>query len=399
MVCLVCGGERVEESLDVGAHPVASFFLERQDADEQAFPLRLGQCDNCATVQMMQPVPHTALVPPYDWLLAREPEEHLDGSVEDILAYGTLEANSVIAGISYKDDTTVNRFRAKGFANTWRLDLKQDLGVDDPRANIETVQKFCTPERMEKVAAARGAADLLIVRHITEHAEDLRAFLSGLGALVKDGGLLMLEIPDCAANLHNHDYCMVWEEHSLYFTPETFALIPPLGGFETLSLDVHPRPFENSLVLIARKTDVPYAVTATVPEQRGILKEYSAAYGPAKAEIRARLEAVRDNEGPIALFGAGHLAHAFVNFMDIADLVDFVADDTPQKQGKFLPGARLPILPSAALLERGVKLCLLALSINNEDAVIGRNAPFVDAGGTFRSIFRSSPRSVFDASE
>ena len=56
----------------------------------------------------------------------------------------------------------------------------------------------------------------------------------------------------------------------------------------------------------------------------------------------------------IALFGAGHLACAFANFMGVTDLIDFVADDTPQKQNKFLPGARLPILPSAALAERKI---------------------------------------------
>ena len=95
------------------------------------------------------------------------------------------------------------------------------------------------------------------------------------------------------------------------------------------------------------------------------------------------------------MFGAGHLACAFANFMGVADLIEFVADDTPQKQNKFLPGARLPIVPSAALAERGIKLCLLALSIGNEDAVIGRNDAFARAGGMFRSIFRASPRSIF----
>jgi hypothetical protein len=81
--------------------------------------------------------------------------------------------------------------------------------------------------------------------------------------------------------------------------------------------------------------------------------------------------------------------------MGVADLIDFVADDTPQKQSKFLPGARLPIVPSAALVERKIALCLLALSINNEDNVIKRNEGFVRQGGTFRSIFRASPRSIF----
>jgi hypothetical protein len=151
-------------------------------------------------------------------------------------------------------------------------------------------------------------------------------------------------------------------------------------------------------VLLARKTGAPgpVRIAADANRQQGeLFEQYARAYEPAKRQLRALLEAERASAGPIALFGAGHLACAFANFMEVADLIDFVADDTPQKQDKFLPGARLPILSSQALVERGVGLCLLALSINNEDKVIARNAAFVEAGGRFRSIFRASPRSIF----
>ena len=396
MACLVCGSKHVVEHLDVGHHAVASFFLVEKDAPERNLALALGECETCGTIQMMEPVPHDALIPPYDWLFAREPEEHLDEVVDTIIGLAPLPRDAVIGALSYKDDTTVERFRNKGFSNTWRVSLTDDLGVTNSAANIETVQKLTNPATMRPIAARRCAADILIVRHITEHAEDVGAFMQGLAELVKPGGLLMLEVPDCTDNLRLHDYCMVWEEHSLYLTPETLSLLPSLGGFEPIKLDIFPRPFENSLVLLARKTGKPIQPgSEAARKQIGMLKTYAEAYVPAKKALRATLEKVRAEQGPIALFGAGHLAHAFTNFMDVTDLIDFVADDTPQKQGKFLPGARLPILPSAELVNRKVGLCLLALSINNENAVIARNSGFEAAGGAFRSIFRASPRSIF----
>lgn len=398
MACLVCGSASVVERLDVGRHPVATFYLERQDASERDFRLAVGQCRDCGTIQSTQIVPHDALIPPYDWLFAREPEEHLDEVVDQIAALPGLGPDSVIGALTYKDDTTVERFRRKGFTNTWRVKLDEDLGVENPAANIETVQKLTNPVTMAEIAARRGAADVLIVRHITEHAENLIAFIEGLAALVKPGGVLMLEVPDCTDNLRLKDYCMIWEEHSLYLTPATFAALSSIGGFEPIRTDVYPRPFENSLVQLARKTGTPgkVRISAEAKSQVGLLEAYADAYEPAKRELRAKLERVRAEKGPIALFGAGHLACAFANFMDVADLIDFVVDDTPQKIDKFLPGARLPILPSAALVERKVAVCLLALSINNEDAVIGRNAAFTQVGGEFRSIFRASSRSIFD---
>jgi hypothetical protein len=397
MLCLVCGSDAVVEELDAGRHPVSSFFLREADAPERKFRVALGQCAACGTVQSTAPVPHDALVAPYDWLFAREPEEHLDEVVEQIAALPGIGPRSVIAGLTYKDDSTVERFAKKGFANTCRVQLAEDLGVSNPNASIETVQKLTTPDRMAEIAVRRGQADVLIVRHITEHTEDPAAFLGGLAELVKPGGILMLEVPDCTQSLQLNDYCMLWEEHSLYLTPATFAPLSSLGGFEPIRTDVYPRPFENSLVQLARKTSGAgrYTADPAALAQNGWLKHYAAAFEPTRRETRTKLQEIRATRGPIALFGAGHLACAFANFLDVADLIDFVADDTPEKQGKFLPGARLPILPSAQLVERGVALCLLALSINNEDKVIARNAGFTARGGEFRSVFRSSPRTIF----
>lgn len=401
MGCLVCGSNAVAQQLDVGEHPVSSFFLEERNAAERNFALALGQCETCGTIQSMQPVPHEALVPPYDWLFAREPEGHLDTVVSQIVELPGVNKESVIGALTSKDDTTVDRFKHLGFHHTWRVELDRDLGISNPAANIETVQKLTTPTRMAAIAARRGPADILIVRHIMEHAEDLHAFVQGIAALVKPGGILMVEVPDCSTSLRLRDYCMIWEEHSLYLTPETFAPLLEIGGFDAIRTDVYPLPFENSLVQLARKNKSPgpISVPPSARAQIGLLAQYAKEYEPTRRELRARLERVRAEQGLIALFGAGHLACAFVNFMGVADLIDFIADDTPQKQDKFLPGSRLPIVPSAALIERGIKLCLLALSITNEDAVIGRNAEFVKTGGQFRSIFKASPRSVFGAGD
>jgi hypothetical protein len=400
MACLVCGAQAVKQALDLGSQPVASFFLTEKDAPEHAVHLSIGQCGTCGTIQLMQPVPHEALVPPYDWLFAREPEEHLDEIVKHIVGLCGVTTSSVIGALTSKDDTTIDRFSQKGFERTWRITLDGDLGVSNPNCGIETVQKLTTPARMAMIAARRGAADVLIVRHILEHAENLKDFVGGIAALVKPGGVVMVEIPDCTNSLRLHDYCMPWEEHSLYFTPETFAPVLTMGGFEPIRTDVFPLPFENSIVQLARKVGEPGPVKldpASAAKQSAMLNGYATDFEPTRRGLREKLTKFRAERGQIALFGAGHLACAFANFLGVADLIEFVADDTPQKQRKFLPGARLPILPSGALNERGIRLCLLALSISSESKVIERNNAFLENGGIFASILRASPRSIFSS--
>jgi hypothetical protein len=394
--CQVCRSSVLQPGLDVGAHPVSSHFAKSAGAKEAAFPMALGQCANCGAIGLLAPVPHSALVPPYDWLFAREPEDHLDRVAGQLAALPGITSNSVIAGLTSKDDTTLDRFRKLGFDRVWRVDLARDLGIANPCANIETVQKLTTPATMQDVAASHGAADILLVRHIIEHAEDLGTFVEGCAALVKPGGYIVVELPDCTTSLRLADYAMIWEEHALYFVPETFAGVLAYGGFETVRTDIYPLPFENCIVEIARKTGKPHTPLPTAAGRAtlGQLENYATRWQPAAADLRSKLTGWRKTRGPLALFGAGHLACAFVNYHGLADLIEFVADDTPQKQGLYLPGSRLPIVPSQRLLDDGVTLALLALSIGNEDRVIERNAAFIDKGGQFASIFAASPRSL-----
>ncbi len=397
MSCLVCGEPALTPGLDLKRQAVSSFYLPRADAPERPVPLAIGQCRTCATVQLTQPLTPAELTPPYDWIFAREPEGHLDRMVDGILQLPGVDETSTVVGLTAKDDTTLARFVARGLARTWRIEPGEDLGAASPNAGVETIQALTTPEALAPVAARRGPADVLIVRHIIEHAQDLSAFLDGCKALTKDGGYVVFEAPDCTRSLDLADFTMVWEEHSLYFTPRTLRAAVERAGFSICALDIYPYPFENSLVLIARKAASPTASVRAEAEELDRFGAYVAAFEPAGEMLRERLTAYRQS-GPVAIFGAGHLACAFVNFHGLTDLVDFVVDDTPEKQGLFLPGARLPIVPSAALTERQPSVCLLAVSPQSEEGIMARNLDYQAAGGVFKSVLCASERSIRNAS-
>ena len=100
----------------------------------------------------------------------------------------------------------------------------------------------------------------------------------------------------------------------------------------------------------------------------------------------------RDAGKRIGVYGAGCRAATLINICDLAPLVDVVADDQSEKQGKFMPGSRLAVMAGDELDASGVDLCLLAVNAENEEAVIGRHAAFVERGGEFVSVHPPSPR-------
>jgi len=215
---------------------------------------------------------------------------------------------------------------------------------------------------------------------------------------VRPGGRVIFEVPDCVRALELCDYTTIWEEHIFYFTPATLRGVLEQSGFEIHHFESVEYPFENSLVAITgveRQPPVVFdGVAAGVEVARA--EKFGAGFAIRRRDIRERLVKARAALGPIAMFGAGHLSVAFLSLMGVADLVDFVVDDNPNKKGMRLPVGDLPIFGSQALYDRKIRTCLLSLNPQNQPKVVASHSKFVEDGGLFASIFPGSRLNLED---
>jgi hypothetical protein len=390
--CHLCSAPHVETLIDFGRQPICNRFPKTQREPEATFPMLLEQCQACGLVQTTQPVPAAELTPRVDWITYNEPEVHLDAVADKLAAFPGLTRDAVFGGISFKDDSLLRRMRERGFALTWRLDPKGDLGINEPGAGVEAIQDRLTPAAARTIAAARGMADVLLVRHIFEHTHQPAQFAAALKELTRPGGYVLLEVPDCERALELCDYSTLWEEHVLYFTPVTFRNSFSQCGFSLTSFDCYPYTLENSLIGIGR---VDSEFHAKPPQdllegERRRAQHFSRSLANRAERYRRFLADYAPTRGPVAMFGGGHLACTFINLLGLKEYIEFVADDHPLKRGLFMPGSRLPIMGSSALVERSIKLALLTVAIESEEKVIQKNQAFAQAGGAFASIFPAS---------
>lgn len=357
--CLLCRQTACSLLLDLGLQPVCHHFFDGNQ-DEDRHPLRLGQCEDCGLVQLLNPVPAGQLVPHFDWIANREPEGHLDALVDVLRALPGISAASKVHGASHKDASTLQRLREQGFA-----------------------------------AASTEPSDLLIARHILEHAANPRVFVEGLAAQVSPAGYVVFEVPDCRGPLRLLDYTMLWEEHTLYLDEDALRICLARGGLVVERILSYAAPYETALVAIARPAGaaepLPPHNSASAQRQRPLA--FARALGERRLALRDLLSRWR-RTGAIALFGAGHHAVTFLNVMGVADLIDCVIDDHPRKQGLRTPGSRLPIVGAEVLKGSHIKLCLSGLGFDSERRVLQAHRRFVDQGGTFASIFPTNRASA-----
>jgi hypothetical protein len=398
--CRLCRCPGISRWLDLGTQPISNRFMRSSKESEYKHGLAIGCCPHCATVQLAEPMPADEVRPRFDWISYNEPERHLDQLADDIVRLPGLTSESTICGISYKDESLLRRLKERGLKRTWTIDMHTDLGVDVRGAGIETIQETLTANRAAGIVARHGPADVVIMRHVLEHAHDYHQLLDGLKRLTAAGGYLIFEVPDAQRALTRLDYSTIWEEHIFYFTPATLRHGLKLAGLVPAYFRSFPYTLEDSLVVAVQPTIAPVAPrlrSQTLQQEIARAGAFVEQFDRERKSYRAFVENFRRQRGKIAFLGAGHLSCALINYFELAEWVEFVVDDNPHKKGLFMPGSRLPIVGSDALMASGIKLCYMSVRPEIEAAVVDKNRAFLNAGGQLVSIFPDSPFALNNA--
>jgi hypothetical protein len=204
-------------------------------------------------------------------------------------------------------------------------------------------------------------------------------------------------MPDARKALERHDYTTVWEEHLFYFTPATLRNCFALAGFEVAYLNRFYYSQEDVLVAVVKSAAGPQPSPLTDRElayEVDRADRFVRSFPRYRDRIRETIAGFARTRGKVAMLGAGHLSGAFINLYGLEDAIDFVADDNAKKHGLFMPGSKAPVRPSSALVARDIKLCLMTVRAEAEDAVAAKNAAFTARGGVLASVFPESKYSL-----
>jgi hypothetical protein len=272
-----------------------------------------------------------------------------------------LSEGSLVTEVASNDGYLLRHFLAAGIPV---------LGVE-PAANvaraalalgIRTEVTFLGPETGARIAERHGRADLVVANNVFAHVPDIRGFAVGLRALVKDTGLVTLEFPHLRRLIERRQYDTIYHEHFSYLTLLTSSRALASAGLRVVdvneltthggSLRVHAAPQERAGEPSVRVKAVLEAEVAaglhTVAGHEGFADQV---LGVKHDLLTFLLNASRAGAS-VAGYGAPGKGNTLLNHCGIrSDLLSYTVDANPVKQGKFLPGTRIPIFAPERLAQ------------------------------------------------
>ena len=255
---------------------------------------------------------------------------------------------------------------------------------------IDVFNEYFTSESATRVLAEYGPAQVIVTTNTFNHIDNLRGFTQGVAALLAPGGTFVIEVPQALTCIAQNEFDTVYHEHLSVFSVTSVAALGSMFGLQVVDIDELPIHGGSMRLYLRREGPPKPVVAAWLQRERdaGLFDRATyVAHADRVARIRDDLMAVlRDLKGQgkrLAGYGAPAKGSTLLNYYNIGpDLLDFLADRNPLKQGRYSPGTHIPVV-SPDSIETEVPDYLLILAWNFADEIMEEQSAFRARGGKF----------------
>ena len=358
MNCRGCGAKLALTFLDLGISPIANNLVEDKQLNHQSksYPLRAMTCEKCALVQLSEAIPKEKLFPSsYTYFSSYSSTwlEHSKTYAQKMISLLQLDQNDLVVEIASNDGYLLQYFANSGI---------KVLGIEPASGVAKTAIAKGVPTLINyfgestAVELTQGQKpNLMIGNNVLAHVPDIHDFIKGFSLLITDEGLITFEFPHLLNLIKKTQFDTIYHEHYSYLSVTALLPIFAKHGLRIINVEKLLTHGGSLRIFVAKNISswiVHDSVRATIAEE--------SQYDPRDLRIyetlQRRVEGIKHNllselikckkDGKsISAYGAAAKGVTLLNYCGISnDLIDYVVDLNPNKQGKFLPGSQIPIV-------------------------------------------------------
>jgi 2-polyprenyl-3-methyl-5-hydroxy-6-metoxy-1,4-benzoquinol methylase len=398
MKCRHCGSNLELPLVDLGSAPPANAYLTEQTlmAPEKWFPLRVLVCQQCWLVQTEDFARREELFSAEyayfsgfssTWLA------HCQRYVADMAKRFELGANSHVVEVAANDGYLLQYVQARDIPCTG-VEPTAGTAAAARAKGIPIVEDFFGVRLARELATQGKQADLITANNVLAHVPDINDFVAGFAVLLKPQGVATFEFTHLLKLIDQTLFDTIYHEHFSYLSLTAVNRIFAANGLTVFDVEELPTQGGSLRVFAQCSNTGQHSLCAKVDEllereaRAGMTTPHYYAGFQARTDrvkndfLAFLLEAKRRGKS-VAAYGAAAKGNTLMNYAGIRpDLIAFVVDRNPAKQGKYMPGSRIPILPPAVLSEQRPDY-LLVLPWNMADEVLSQQGKVREWGGSF----------------
>lgn len=395
--CRYCDSLLGKSFLNLGAnHPLANSLPRKEDLNTSQFqcPLELVKCGNCHLVQLAHAVPADLMFKDYLYVSSTTKtfREHFAAYAQTVRSKLSKVTSPVAVDIGSNDGLLVSCYMNEGM---------RAVGVDPAenlarQANIEgrpTLNRYFDAVCVKEIIQKYGRAHAISANNVFAHIDDIQSVCRNVFDLLDDEGFFVIEFPYLVTMLDEMLFDMIYHEHVSYIGVTALQFLMKKFGariFDIQKVSSHG----GSLRVFICKEKAAYGEAAVVGEllalekskgclEDAVYEKFAAQVLNFKKELNEMIKKIRAEGKTVCGYGAPAKATTIVNFCELTENeITYIVDDNPLKQGRYVPGGNIPIVPSAHLEEKPADFVLI-FAWNFAKEIIGKISHLQDRGVQF----------------
>lgn len=356
--CRFCGANLERPFVDLGMSPLCETYPAASDLNrgEVYYPLHVYVCGNCFLVQLEQYESAENIFSDYAYFSSYSDSwlKHAENYCDKMTGRFRLNSDSFVVEVASNDGYLLQYFASRNVP-VLGIDPAANVAKAAVEKGVPTLVRFFGTALANELSAKGRNADLVLGNNVLAQVPNLNDFVEGLKILLKPDGVVTLEFPHLLRLIEHNELDTIYHEHFSYFSLLTTVRILEAHGMKVFDVEELSTHGGSLRVYACRAEARGHAVAPSVAkviadeERTGLasLKGYESFAWQVKqtkwALVEFLLTAARQGKR-VAAYGAPGKSATLLNYCGIGkDLIEYTVDRSPYKQGRFLPGSRIPI--------------------------------------------------------
>ena len=365
MKCRHCGSALHLPFLDLGSAPPSNAYLSEAGlrAPEAWYPLRLLVCEVCWLVQTEDHAGREALfTDDYAYFSSFSSSwlAHAKAYVQCMVERLGLDRDSCVVEVAANDGYLLQYVKAAGIP-CLGIEPTHSTAAAARARDIEIVERFFGVALADELVQSGRQADLMAANNVLAHVPDINDFVAGFAHLLKPHGVATFEFPHLLRLVQRNQFDTVYHEHYSYLSLLALESVFSRNGLTIFDVEELPTHGGSLRVFTQRTDQGRHAIEPAVARLRQAELDAGLQSTAFYGDLQARAEQVKDDllrflieckrlGLKVGAYGAAAKGNTLLNFAGVRpDLLPYVVDLNPAKQGKFMPGSRIPIVDEAHL--------------------------------------------------